>query len=57
MTRKYLLAVSCGKELIRVDSWGVIADGFVSDLDAEALEQLGKRLIAEARVLRLKRVA
>ncbi len=57
MTRKYRLAVSCGKELIRVDSWGVIADGFVSDLDAEALEQLGKRLIAEARVLRLKRVA
>ncbi len=56
MTRKYRLTVTCGKELIRMDSWGVIACA-VQEMDAEALEQFGKRLIAEARFLRRKRAA
>ncbi len=56
MIRKYELTIfeRSRKRLVRIDSYGVAADLPVELMDAEALEQLGKRLIAEARFLRSK---
>jgi hypothetical protein len=59
MIRKYELSIydRPNKRLVRIDSWGVAADLPAPLMDAEALEQLGKRLIAEAKFLRRAKAA
>lgn len=43
--------------VIQADSWGVVIDeGPVSEMEAEAMEQLGRRLIGEARGRRRREV-
>lgn len=53
--KRYDLIITCGKRAVRCDSWGVVATTDNMDIretDAEAMEQLGRRLLGEARALR-----
>ena len=43
--------------IILADSWGVVTDdGRVTEIEAEAMEQLGRRLIGEARGRRRREI-